>query len=121
MDLSTKKHKKVDNVSDSMVSKIKKEKDRLKRLYKLYADGRDEVLDIIEEEEEKIKLMESNLKDEQKNKSAQKNGEIVFENIKKFADVWDDIDKKSKNLLLKIIIDKIIIVNGNVEIQLKNF
>ena len=121
LDLSTKKHKKVDNVSDSMVSKIKKEKDRLKRLYKLYADGRDEVLDIIEEEEEKIKLMESNLKDDQKNKSAQKNGEIVFENIKKFADVWDDIDKKSKNLLLKIIIDKIIIVNGNVEIQLKNF
>ena len=79
------------------------------------------MLDIIEEEEEKIKLMESSLKDEQKNKSAQKNGEIVFENIKKFADVWYDIDKKSKNLLLKIIIDKIIIVNGNVEIQLKNF
>ena len=39
----------------------------------------------------------------------------VFENIKKFADVWDDIDKKSKNLLLKIIIDFLELINLNIE------
>lgn len=40
---------------------------------------------------------------------------------KKIADVWDSIDKRNKNMILKTIIDKIIIVNGDIEIQLKNF
>ena len=35
--------------------------------------------------------------------------------------IWDKVDKKQKNMILKTIIDKIIIVNGNIEIQLKNF
>ena len=46
---------------------------------------------------------------------------ILKDEIKKLADVWDSIDKKQKNMILKTIIDKIIIVNGNIEIQLKNF
>ena len=41
--------------------------------------------------------------------------------LKKIADVWDGIDKKQKNMILKSIISKIVIVNGDIEIQLKNF
>lgn len=47
--------------------------------------------------------------------------EFVYENIKKIADVWNNIDKKQKNMILKSIISKIVIVNGDIEIQLKNF
>ena len=45
----------------------------------------------------------------------------VFENIKNLADIWADIDKKQKNMLLKSIIEKIVISNGNIEIRLKDF
>ena len=45
----------------------------------------------------------------------------VFKNIKNLADSWEDIDKKQKNTLLKSIIEKIVISNGNIEIRLKDF
>ena len=58
---------------------------------------------------------------ESKNAINTQKKEFTYHNIKKLADVWDNIDKKQKNFILKTIIDKVIIVNGNVEIQLKNF
>ena len=58
---------------------------------------------------------------ESKNSINTQKKEFVYENIKKIADVWDNIDKKQKNMILKSIISKIVIVNGDIEIQLKNF
>lgn len=46
---------------------------------------------------------------------------LINDCIKKLADVWAHIDKKEKNNILKSIISRIVIVNGDVEIQLKNF
>ena len=56
-----------------------------------------------------------------KNPDNSQKTEFVYDNIKKLADVWEHIDKQSKNRILKTIISKIIIVNGNIEIQLKKF
>ena len=75
----------------------------------------------IKELESQIKEMKSNITVESKNTINTQKKEFVYENIKKLADVWDSIDKKQKNMILKTIIDKIVIVNGNIEIQLKNF
>ena len=58
---------------------------------------------------------------ESKNSVNTQKKEFVYESIKKIADVWDGIDKKQKNMILKSIISKIVIVNGDIEIQLKNF
>lgn len=65
--------------------------------------------------------MKLNIAAESKNAINTQKKEFVYENIKKLADIWDKVDKKQKNLILKTIIDKIVIVNGNIEIQLKNF
>ena len=65
--------------------------------------------------------MKTNILEEEKNERNSQKKEIVYANIKKLADVWEHIDKKAKNSILKSIITKIIIVNGNIEIQLKNF
>ena len=104
-----------------MQSQLDKEKSKLKRLYELYADGNDTVLDMIKDQESKVKNLDDSIKEEQKSGDNNPKKQFVYENIKKLADVWDDIDKPAKNKILKTIIDKIIIVNGNVEIQLKNF
>lgn len=121
LDLSSHKPKKKETTLKIMQSQLDKELSKLKRLYGLYAEGNDTVLSIIQELEDKISIIKTNIVDEQKNSSCNAKKEITYQKIKNLADVWDSIDKKQKNMILKTIIDKIVIVNGNVEIQLKNF
>lgn len=121
LNLSSYKPKEKATKLEIMQSQLDKEQTKLKRLYSLYADGNDTVLEMIKESEALIKTMKANVLLESKNTADTQKKEFVYENIKKLADVWDNIDKKKKNMILKTIIDKIVIVNGNIEIQLKNF
>ena len=121
LNLSSYKPKEKATKLEIMQSQLDKEQTKLKRLYSLYADGNDTVLEMIKESESLIKTMKANVLSESKNTANTQKKEFVYENIKKLADVWDNIDKKKKNMILKTIIDKIVIVNGNIEIQLKNF
>lgn len=121
LDLSSYKPKEKATKLEIMQSQLDKEQTKLKRLYGLYADGNDTVLSMIKELEAQIKEMKANIAAESKNTANMQKTEFVYENIKKLADIWDNIDKKQKNMILKSIIKKIVIVNGNIEIQLKNF
>lgn len=121
LDLSEHKPKEKETKLKIMQSQFDKEQTKLKRLYGLYAEGNDTVLSIIQEIEDKISIIKTNIADEQKNGSCNAKKEITYQKIKNLADVWGSIDKKQKNMILKTIIDKIVIVNGNIEIQLKNF
>lgn len=104
-----------------MQSQFEKEHVKLKRLYVLYSDGNDTVLEMIKNTEKSISEMKVKITEEEKNERNSQKKEVVYENIKKLADVWAHIDKKEKNNILKSIISRIVIVNGDVEIQLKNF
>lgn len=121
LDLSSHKPKAKETRLEIMQSRLDKEQTKLKRLYKLYADGNDTILEMISEMEEKISETKMEIEKESKNQNVSEKKSLAYENIKKLADIWPDIDKKQKNLILKTIIDKIVIVNGNIEIQLKNF
>ena len=121
VNLSKYKPREKENKIDIMLSQLEKEKLKLKRLYELYADGNDTVLEMIKSQETKIIELKKSIKEEKKSDVSTPKKQFVYENIKKLADGGEDIDKPSKNKILKTIIDKIIIVNGNVEIQLKNF
>ena len=99
---------------------LEKEQTKRKRLYNLYAEGNDDVISMIKEIEKAIEDIRKQIREEsaiEKNKTRQN----VFKNIKNLADIWEDIDKKQKNMLLKSIIEKIVISNGNIEIKLKDF
>ena len=78
-------------------------------------------MDMIKQSDDTINSLKEQLETELSSKEANKKKSVAYENIKKIADVWDNIDKRNKNMILKSIIDKIIIVNGDIEIQLKNF
>lgn len=121
LDLSSYKPKEKATKLEIMQSQLDKEKTKLKRLYELYADGNDTVLEMIRSSEKELSDLEGRIKTEVKSSGNTQKKEFVYDNIKKLADVWDRIDKKQKNMILKTIIDKIVIVNGNVEIQLKKF
>ena len=121
LDLSSYKPKEKETKLQIMQSQLNKEKTKLKRLYSLYADGNDTVLEMISDCEKSISDLKEKIETECKNSSNTQKKEFVYESIKKIADVWDNIDKKQKNMILKSIISKIVIVNGDIEIQLKNF
>lgn len=121
LDLSSYKPRAKETKLQIMQSQLDKEQAKLKRLYNLYAEGNDTVLDIIKDCEKNISEMKSSINAESKNSVNTQKKEFVYENVKKIADVWDNIDNKQKNSILKSIISKIIIVNENIEIQLKNF
>lgn len=104
-----------------MQSQIEKEQTKLKRLYVLYSDGNDTVLELIKETEKTVSEIKKSILEEEKSERKSQKKELVYESIKNLADVWEHIDKKKKNNILKSIILKIIIVNGDIEIQLKNF
>ena len=76
---------------------------------------------MIKECETKISDLNHNVLSESKNEINTQKKEFVYDNIKKVADIWGGIDNKSKNMILKSIISKIVVVNNDVEIQLKNF
>ena len=121
LDLTTYKPKEKETKLQIMQSQLDKEKIKLKWLYSLYADGNDTALEMIRDCEKSISGLKEKIGIESKNSVNTQKKEFVYENIKKIADVWDNIDKKQKNMILKSIISKVVIVNGNIEIQLKNF
>lgn len=96
-------------------------KTKLKRLYGIYADGNDTVVDMITELENEIKEVKKQIAEEEKKNGNKEDKILEYEKIKRIADVWGYIDKTNKNKILKSIIHKILIVNGNIEIQLKGF
>ena len=121
LDLSSYKPREKETKLQIMQSQLDKEKVKLKRLYGLYAEGNDTVLEMISYCEKSISELKGKIEIESKNSINTQKKEFVYENIKKIADVWENIDKKQKNMILKSIISKIVIVNGDIEIQLKNF
>ena len=121
LNLSSHKPKERESCLDILSKQLQKEKTKLKRLYTLYAEGNDTVLEMIKETESGIDELKLKIQNEMKSPDNSQKKEFVYDNIKKLADVWEHIDKQNKNRILKTIISKIIIVNGNIEIQLKKF
>ena len=96
-------------------------KTKLKRLYTLYSDGNDTVLDLIEELNEEEKELKSEIEKLKENEINTPQLKKKYNEIKKIADVWDHINNQNKNNILKSIIDKIIIYKDYIEIKLKNY
>ena len=106
---------KIDIISDE----IETTKNKLKRLYSIYADGNDTVVEMITELEDKVKSLKQQISQEQNTEENQTKKMQKYESIKKVADVWEHIDNKNKNKILKSIIDKITIVNDEITITLR--
>lgn len=114
------KEKKVD-IMEVLNGKLESVNNKLKRMYNLYAEGNDTIIEAIQELEKQKSEIKEDIEEELKKNIAKTNRAETIKEIKKIADVWERIDKKGKNLVLKSIIDKIMVDKGNIEIRLKNF
>ena len=112
---------KKDGKAEIYRERLEKLKAKVKRLYMMYADGNDTVVEMITELEEEIKKVKKDLEKEENKNPGKEDKKTYLDKIKKVADIWNDVDNKTKNNVLKSIIEKIIIINGNIEINLKEF
>lgn len=99
---------------------IKQTKAKIKKMYDVYFErNSDNLMDMILEEEDKLKELEKDLSEETNKKKGIDLQKV--EKIKKIADLWDSLSSKEKNKILKYCIERIVITNGEVEIYFRTF
>ena len=107
------KQKETDN-REIIQESINKCNSKIKKLYHLYAENdNDNLLEVIKEEERKLKDLKKELSMEVDKKS--KNNTNLKE-IKKVADIWDLLDNKEKNKTLKMCVEKVVIDGEDIDI-----
>lgn len=99
----------VDIINDALL----RNKSKLKRLYHLYGENQNSnLLEVISEQEQTIKDLETQLQEEKANNHSKN-----IDNIKKIADVWNDLSIKEKNKILKQCVEKIVINGDDISIH----
>lgn len=117
-DIGKNKNQSVSEVLSDRLSAINR---KLSRLYDLYADGNDVVVEKISQLEEEKKSIKADLEKEKGKESCKHDKKEIIKEIKKIADVWDTASNPTKNAMLKKIADKIVIFNGHIDLQLREF
>lgn len=111
----TGRHEKQLSKKELIEKEMKSTVDKLKKLYELYATNESEtLLEVIGKSEKRVKELRRELNKETREKSL--NTPERIEKIKKISDVWDKLDVKEQNKVLKECIDKIVITDGNIDI-----
>jgi site-specific DNA recombinase len=96
-------------------AEIKKVSAKVKKFYTLYVDNQSEsLLELIQAEESRLKVLREQFKIEQSNEN-EKSFEKM-ETIKSSAEIWNELENKQKNKILKECIEKVIIRGDDVEI-----
>lgn len=101
------------NIIKDTINKTTKE---IKRLYDLFSKSEtDALLEVIQQKENLLKELENDYKIE-----LESSVELIpkkIEEIKRVADVWDDLNNKEKNKILKQCIEKVVITGDDVAIH----
>lgn len=97
---------------------IEKSNSKIKKLYHLYAENEnDNLLEVIREEEERVKELKRDLQEEIKKEAD--NRSLDLKEIKRVADVWDMLSNQEKNRVLKKCVDKVVIDGDDIKIYFK--
>lgn len=107
------------NTEELLAKSIKSANAKIKKMYNMYFERKSEnLLDMIEKEESRLQSLENELKNAQDVKKKQDQIDKIFQ-IKNMADVWEGLEIKEKNKVLKECVEKIVINNGDVEIRFR--
>lgn len=108
------------DVIDILVQQINAQKNKLKKLYELYALGDDDVLiSSIKDTKNEIKKLEEQLEIEKTKQTLTKNISNVKLKIKNLSETWEYMTMQEKQTIARTLIDKIFINGNNIEIEYK--
>lgn len=94
---------------------IRKSNSKIKKLYNLYVENpNDNLMELIHEEEERVKSLKKQLNFEKINE--QKIDSDKINKIKKASDAWDMMSNRDKNRILKECVERIVITNDNLDV-----
>lgn len=111
---------KTDNL-ETLEKTIKTLNSKIKKMYDVYFEYQSQnLLEMIKDEEEKLKTLEVEFVNEEKTKKNQFS-DVKAEQIKRIADVWETLGNKEKNKIFKECIEKVVITNGDIEIYFRTF
>lgn len=110
--------KRSENKTEFIKTAIQRCNSKIKKLYSLYAENdSDNLLDVIREEENRLKELKKNLQSESEKESRNKSFDLS--EIKRVSDMWDVLNNKDKNKVLKMCIEKIVIDADDIEVYFK--
>lgn len=110
----------VDKVA-SIEKAIKSANAKIKKMYEMYFDRQSEnLLEMISEEEERLKVLKNEFVSENSSKKNSFSSDKINQ-IKRVADVWESIDQKEKNKILKECVEKVVLTNGDIDIFFRTF
>lgn len=90
---------------------------RLKRLYNLYAESGDKILlETVEENKKKLEQIEKKLKKEEERKNISEKISQKKKSLENIEDLWPSLTLKEKKDIIRLVVEKIIITDENVEI-----
>lgn len=106
----------------SMIEKmIKATNAKIKKMYETYFERQsDNLLEMISEEENKLKELESELL-EFRSASKKKLAPEKISEIKSISDVWEMLENGKKNKILKECVEKVVICGDDIEIHFRTF
>lgn len=108
------------NNAEVIESAIKKTNAKIKKMYSLYMENSSEnLLDLIQEEESRVKELKKELESE-KEKERKTNNEKI-DRIKRVSDVWGTLSNREKNKVLKECVERITITGDDLEIRFVTF
>lgn len=100
---------------------IKATNAKIKKMYDMYFDRQsDNLLEMISEEEKRLKDLKAELEVE-KNSEKNRFSADKINKIKYIADIWESIDRKEQNRILKECVEKVVLTNGDIEIFFRTF
>lgn len=119
VDISDKKVQWIDK--SKMISQtISAAKNKIKKMYAVYFEHQsDNLLEMINEEENKVKQLENELLEERKR--AKTSGSDAVDKIKRISDVWDSLERREKNKALKECVEKVVITGDDIDIYFRTF
>lgn len=94
---------------------------KLKRLYRLYADGDDALDLVIAEQRKKLDQLSRQMAAEEQRQALTKERAAKQEKIQHISQIWDSLTLQEKKTLLKSLIERIIITDDQVEIRYSLF
>lgn len=120
LNIEESKNEKIDK-TEILENSIKSTNAKIKKMYDMYFVRQSEnLLELISEEERKLKELENDLLIIKKTERTQLTEEKIQE-IKSVSDAWNYLDYKEKNKILKECVEKVIITDGNVEVYFRTF
>ena len=98
-------------------NKLKKLEKKLQRLYGIYADGDDTVLEVIRQIKTEIQECRELIEEAERKRVLQQERSSTIENAERLSEIWDTLTDEEKKRIVKSVVERITVYPEKIEIR----